>query len=1100
MTGRSLRWVVFAWLGLSVAALAQVNPQLYAGVQWRNIGPWHGGRIASVAGVIQQPGVYYAGLPQGGIWKTTSAGVTWFPIFDQVRSVEGIGALAVAPSDPNIVYAGTGDATAGGNGDGIWKSTDAGKTWSHIGLEDTVKIDKIFVDPQDANLVLASTLGDEAHHGGGIYRSTDGGQTWSNVLNPAGYGGTRDLEGAYDVPKVMFAATMGQGAARFGPPTPGAKTLPAEVFKSTDEGLTWTQLTGVPVMNDRIVISVAQNTNAQRLYILGGRYQGGSGLIRSDDGGASWRHMAASDTRIVGSGYTAGVFTDTKNPDVVYTNSTAVYRSSDGGNSFTVFKGAPGGEDYHRMWIDPLDHNRMMIGADQGATVSLDGGKTWSLWYHEPFAQLYHVNTTNSYPYWVVGSQQDTGAVMTRDRSDWGEINVTDWSPFPSSEFGPITPDPVHPKIFYGVGYGPGGGSGLIKINMATRQWESINPNFGVRAADYRTAGDVWKKFDTRFDPSALYVAYQCLLVTHNGGQSWSDASPDLTTAKGAPRVACGTPPPPSAAPPSRFNRGSAIVDFSISKAQKGVIWTVSTNGQIYNTVDGGKVWTNVSNVPDVPANFAFNTIAAGLTPGSAYVSGRLGGRRSTVYQTATEDGNTPWIWRTGDGGRSWTKIVAGLPSDQRSGSWVNVVLPDPQQPGLLFCGTESAVYASFDDGGHWQSLQRNMPTISIQDMVFHTYNHMSDLVIATYGRGFWIMDDTTPLRALAAHAATIAAASPAYLFQPGDAIRARKNVNWDQPFNPEEPHSANPPYGALIYYYLSQPPSGTITLDVYDAHGSLVHSESSVAPPPVADAHYPDYWLSPPQDRSLASTAGMHRVNWDLLYNDPPAFQTDLENQMNMVEGSVTAGPHGPQVIPGEYTLKLTVDGHVYSRTLTVINDPRVGQGPQVMADLQKQNELNMDAYHAMQGAYAGHAAVAEAQTQVSALGQANPPAEVASQAKVIEAKLAAIGGRSPAAGGGFRRGGPAPKPGQLESFVEENNAFNALVSIVQVGMDMAPTPAQIATWENDCRHYNQTATAWNQMKTHTLVAFNQLLNQNHLQPIAVSSKPMEDPSCSVK
>ncbi|MGH9477048.1 MAG: WD40/YVTN/BNR-like repeat-containing protein, partial [Terriglobales bacterium] len=1037
MPGRSLRWSCVAILGLSLSAFAQINPNLYAGMQWRNIGPWHGGRIASVAGVIQEPGVYYVGLPQGGIWKTTSAGVTWSPIFDQVRTVEGIGALAVAPSDPNIVYAGTGDATAGGNGDGIYKSTDAGKTWAHIGLEDTVKIDKILVDPHDPNLVLASTEGNARHHGGGLYRSTDGGQSWTKVLDPQGYDGTRDLEAAYDAPNVMLAATQGQGAARFGPPNPNAKLLPAEVFKSTDEGLTWTQITSVPVIHDRIVIAVAQNTNAQRIYILGSRYQGGSGLFRSDDGGQSWRHMDASDTRIVGSSYTSGVFVDTKNPDVVYTNSTAVYRSTDGGNTFTVFKGAPGGEDYHRMWINPLHHNRMLIGADQGATVSLDGGKTWSLWYHEPFAQFYHVNTTDSYPYWVVGAQQDTGAVMARSRSDWGEINVTDWSPFPSSEFGPITPDPLHPKIFYGVGYGPGGGSGVLKINMATGQWESINPNFGVRAADYRAAGDVWKTFDTRFDPSALYIAYQCLLLTHDGGHTWTAASPDLTTKKGAATVACGQPLPPSATPRSRFDRGPAIVDFSISKTQPGVIWTVSTNGQIYNTTNGGKQWNNVTNVPDVPANFEFNTIAAGLTPGTAYVSGRLGGRRYNVYLTATQDGNTPWIWRTRDGGRTWAKIVAGLPSDQRSGSWVNVLLPDPEQPGLVFCGTESAVYVSFDDGDNWQSLQRNMPTISIQDMVFHTHDHMSDLVIATYGRGFWIMDDTTPLRALAAQASSIAAAAPAYLFQPGDAIRARKNANWDQPFNPEEPHSANPPYGALIYYYLSQPPSGTMTLDVYDAHGQLVHSESSALPPPVTGAHYPDYWLSTPSSRALPATAGMHRVNWELQYNDPPVFRQDLENQMNMVEGTATPGPHGPQVIPGAYTLKLTVDGHVYTRTLTVINDPRVGQGPQVLATLRRQNALNMDAYHAMQNSYAGHAAVAAAQVQLTALQQASLPAEVASQAQGIKAQLTAIGGNEPASGGFSFRGGAAPKPGQLESFVNENNDFNALVSIVQVGLD---------------------------------------------------------------
>ncbi|TAN20960.1 MAG: hypothetical protein EPN33_14350 [Acidobacteria bacterium] len=1097
MSARWLRLGFTALVGLSVTAFAQVNPSLFAGMHWRSIGPWHGGRIASVAGVIQQPNVYYVGLPQGGIWKTTSAGVTWFPIFDQVRSVEGIGALAVAPSDPNIVYAGTGDATAGGNGDGIWKSTDAGSTWTHIGLEDTVKIDRIFVDPHDANLVLASTEGNERHDGRGIYRSTDGGHTWTNVLNPAGYNGVRDLEAAYDDSSVLYAATQGEGAARFGPPAPGAKMQPAEVFKSTDEGQTWTQLANVPAINNRIVIAVAQNTQAQRVYILGSSVHGGSGLFRSDDGGQSWRHMAPTDNRIAGSSYTSGVFVDTRNPDVVYTNSTAVYRSRDGGNTFTVFKGAPGGEDYHRMWIDPLNHNRMLIGADQGATVSFDAGKTWSLWYHEPFAQFYHLNTTNSYPYWVVGSQQDTGAVMTRAASDFGEINVTDWSAFPSSEFGPITPDPLHPDIFYGVGYGPGGGSGLLKINMTTGQWENISPNYGVRARDYRAAGDVWKKFDTRFDPHALYIAYQCLLVTHNGGRSWTSASPDLTTPKGAPTVACGQPLPASAPVPTRFNPGHAIVDFSISTAQKGVIWTVSNNGQIYHTTDGGTHWTNVTNLPDVPAHFEFNTIAAGLAPGTAYVSGRLGGRRYNVYLTKTEDGNTPWIWRTSDGGRTWTKIVDGLPSDQRSGSWVNVILPDPQQPGLLFAGTETAVFVSFDNGDHWQSLQQNMPSISVQDMVFHTHDHMSDLVVATYGRGFWVMDDTTPLRALAADAAQVAGAAPAYLFQPGDAIRHRKNANWDQPFNPEEPHSSNPPYGALIYYYLSQPPSGPITLDVYDSRGNLIHSASSTLPPPVTGAHYPDYWLSTPQSRALPTAAGMHRVSWDLQYNDPPAFRHDLENQMNMVEHSVTAGPHGMQVIPGRYTLKLTVDGQVYSRTLTVINDPRVGQGPAVMAELRAQNQINLDAYHAMDSSYQGHIEVAKLQAQLATLQQSNPPGAVAAQAKALDTKLTAVGGKVETGRGFFRRG-PAPKPGALVSFVDLNNEFNSLISIVQVGLDMAPTPAQIATWQGECKQFNQTVTTWNHLRTTDVVALNRVLGQNHLPPLRVSASRLGDPSCA--
>ncbi|MGH9486680.1 MAG: WD40/YVTN/BNR-like repeat-containing protein [Terriglobales bacterium] len=1111
MPVRMLRCGFIAMLGLSAAALAQANPNLYSGMRWRSIGPWHGGRVSAVSGAIGEPGVFYMGTPQGGVWKTTSAGVTWFPIMDQVdraNSVDSIGSIAVAPSNPNIVYVGTGDSVGGSHGDGMWKSTDAGKTWTHIGLENTTDINKIVVDPQNPELVLVSAQGDRTHNGRGIFRSSDGGQTWSNVLNPAGFNGTRDLEAAYDVPHVMFAATQGYGGFRFGPQPRGAKRMVAEVFKSTDEGQTWTRLTSPPNFYSRIGLAVAMNTGAQRVYLVTTDYHGGSGFFRSDDGGQSWRHMDPKATLVAtGQGnYSCGVWVDSHNPDIVYIANTATYRSVDGGNTFISFKGAPGGEDYHRMWIDPTHPNRMEIGADQGATVTLDYGKTWSLWYHEPIAQLYRVSTTDSYPFWAVGPQQDTGAVAVQARGNMGEINVNNWRPSPSSEFGPLAPDPLDPDILYGVGYGQGaGGSGLMKINVRTGQWEDIAPNYGVRARDYRAGQQVAKHFDTRFDPSALYIALQCLVVTRDGGQNWSAASPDLTVAKGAPAVPCGQPSAPSQARRRSFARGATIADFSISKVRKGVIWTASTNNQIYTTTDGGQHWTNVSNITDFPARAALHSIVAGANAQTAFVAARLGVREGipasaapTIAAMPPSGNNVPLIWRTRDGGQTWTKIVNGLPSQQPSGSWVNVVLADPAVPGLVFCGTESAVYVSLDNGNHWQSLQLNLPATSIRDMVLHTYDHMDDLVIATFGRGFWILDDIQPLNALSNDAAKIEN-STAYLFPPGDAIRSRENANEDQPFNPEEPHSLNPPYGAAIYYYLGQPPTGTITLDVYDAQGNLVHSESSVEAAPVEGAQYPAYWLSPPSARTLPAGAGMHRVDWNLRYNPPPAFEHDLEDEGNVVEHTVTPTPHGPQVIPGVYTLKLTVNGKTYTRKLTVINDPRVGEGPEVMAELRAQNELNLVAYHGMQGSYRGHTEAAAAQAQLTALEGGSLPTVVAAQAKGIEAKLAALGGTVRRGGGFFFRRGAA-QPGQMQSFVEENNSFGDLVGLMVVGLDMAPTPAQIATWESDCRNYERTVAAWNEMQTKTLAAFNHLLSQNHLQTLTLSPGRLSDPSCSLK
>ena len=1034
---RTAYWVlaVSGILASTFTATAQVNPDLYAGLNWRNVGPFHGGRISSVTGAIGQPGVFYAGTPLGGIWKTTSAGVTWFPIFDQEKSVDSVGAVQVAPSNPDIVYAGAGDPIQGSLGNGMWKSTDAGKTWQHIGLEDTVKICSIVVDPADPSLVLVSALGDTTRHGGGIYRSTDGGQTWTNVLKPADYDGARELQYAYDNPSVMLAATQGTGGGGGGGGGAGrgAKSKPPLVFKSTDEGKTWTQIK-IPPFSGRVAVAVAMHTKGQRMYIVGNAIEHGSGLYRSDDGGATWQHMAGNDLRISqrisnGQGnYSSGVFVDSQNPEIVYTMSTAMYRSTDGGLTFEPFKGAPGGEDYHKLWIDPTNGHRMLVGSDQGASVTLDDGRTWSLWYTEVISQIYHVATDSAYPYHIMGAQQDTGAVMISSRGNWGQVNFTDWSPLPSSEFGIDTPDPKNPNIIYGVGYGPGGGgSGLVKIDMTTGQWENVAPNFGADADKYHAGRDFEKKFDIAFDPSALYVAYQCLLVSRDGAHSFSAASPDLTTPKGKPQVACGAAPPepppppqppePNPTPPEaqaqpeaqspRPGAGPAapsISDFSISRVKRGVIWTVSSNGQVYNTMDQGKTWANVTNIANVPPHSNFK-IEAGDDVNTAFVAARIGPERGQTLPS-DENPDVPLIWRTTDAGKTWTSIVNGLPRDERTGSWINSLRVDPGQPGLLFAGSETTVYVSFDNGDHWQSLRQNLPSTSIRDLDVHTDHHENDLVICTYGRGFWVLDDITPLRQIAANAQAISASS-VYLFKPEEAIRARINSNWDQPFSIEVPHAPNVPYGAIVDYYLSHEPNGPIQLQVFDSKGNLVRTMSSTPPPPIEDAAYPHYWLAAPETRVLSKHVGLNRVNWNLLYDDPPALRHDLENQMNMVEGSTTPGPHGPQVIPGVYTLKLTVDGQVYTRDVTVINDPRVGESPALMTALRIQNKLTLLSVQGMEHSFEGHEEVNAVKDQLATLMKGNLPADVAAQAKTLEASLTKIGGVMPAGRGGGGPGG---------------------------------------------------------------------------------------------
>ncbi|MGH9526368.1 MAG: WD40/YVTN/BNR-like repeat-containing protein, partial [Terriglobales bacterium] len=615
------------------------------------------------------------------------------------------------------------------------------------------------------------------------------------------------------------------------------------------------------------------------------------------------------------------------------------------------------------------------------------------------------------------------------------------------------------------------------------------------------------KAFDTAFDPSALYAAFQCLMVTHNGGQTWAAFSPDLTTRKGQPTVPCGTPwtPPKSKkkAPPSNpfFGpQGPVINSFSISKVQPGVFWTVSSNGQIYTTTDGGKTWNNVSNITGAPAHTSFQQIEAGDQPGTAYVIGRAGAQRSFFAppSKSKEDTDVPLIWRTTDGGQTWTSIINGLPRDQRTGSWVNVLRADPKQPGLLFAGTETTVFVSFDNGDHWQSLRQNLPSTSIRDLVVHTGYHQNDLVICTYGRGFWVLDDITPLRQIAADAQAIAA-SPAYLFKPQVAIRARINSNWDQPFSVEVPHAANPPYGVIVDYYLQNQPTGPIQLQVFDAHGNLVWSRSSIPPAPIEGQAYPRYWLASPQSRALTTHVGENRVNWNLHYNAPPAFQHDLENQMNMVAGTVTPGPHGPQVIPGVYTLKLTVDGKVYTSHATVINDPRVGQSPDVMAVLRAQNRLNLLAYHAMQQTYAGWQAIQGLKTQLAAVLQGKPPADVAAKAKQLDASLSKLGGVKPSGGIlAYFLSRRRQKPGALRSFITLNNNFNTLVSMMQVGMDMPPTPARVATWESDCRQYNRTVAAWKAMESDQVAAFNAQLEQDQLPQLKTEPVPLTAPSCT--
>ncbi|PYR74935.1 MAG: hypothetical protein DMF86_16860, partial [Acidobacteria bacterium] len=914
-------------LGSLTLGAASTDPSLYSGLVWRNIGPFRAGRVSAVTGVIGQPGVFYMGLPLGGVWKTTSAGETWFPVFDAIKDVSSVGAIEVAPSDPSVIYVGTGDLITGGGineGNGVYRSSDAGKTWQHLGLDDTKQIPRVRVDPRDPSLVLIAAQGNVHTHTElrGVFRSTDGGKTWTRTLYVDNETGVQDLAWAYDHPSVMLATTVrhyvapgapprGRGA---GAPAPGAQTGTA-LYKSTDEGVTWKEITGggLPPLAGRTSVAVAMNTSAQRMFIVGA-----FGLHRSDDGGATWRQMAGSDRRIVGGGYLCGVYVDPKNPDVVYNLNTTSYRSTDGGQTFAAFKGAPGGDDPQQLWIDPTDGQRMFFGVDQGATISLDGGRTWSSWYNQSTAQVYHVSTDNQYPYWVYAPQQDSGSIATRSRGNLGAITPLDWHPIAGYEFGSVAVDPLNPNVIYAGGPS----AGIVKITSPSGQWINVSPNVDA-ALGLRKVTNQPILFSPS-NPHELLAGFQYVMSTTDGGAHWKKLSPDLGYPKGA------TPPPPGQTPVG--GRGGApggppagsIESMSLSTLNPRTIWVGTNNGLIELTRDHGATWDDVTipNLPN-PARADVSAIdASHQDPAAAYAA--------IDYHTTGD--YKPYFYRTHDYGRTWTPIVNGLPADQPSGSFARVIRADTKKGGLLFAGTESSVYVSFDDGDNWQSLMLNLPNTSYRDMTIHD----NDLVVGTYGRGLWILDDFSPLRELTSSTAS----EPVHLFKPGDAVRVRRNVNGDTPFPPEVPHAANPPLGAILYYYLRSKPAGDVTFDVLDASGNVVRHLSSAPIPPLPDPPpaVPDYWLEKP--RPMPVEAGLNRINWNIRYDNPPAFTHNYAQVMGAVAGDTPASPEGPLALPGVYTLKLTVDGRTYTQTLTVKNDPR---SPASAADLRAQHELQM-------------------------------------------------------------------------------------------------------------------------------------------------------------
>ena len=909
---------------LSLVALAGYQPQLIAQqydsdlfneMHWRMIGPFRGGRTKAAAGIPSQPNVFYIGVVNGGVWKTTDYGRIWRPIFDD-QPTGSIGAIAVALSDPNVIYVGSGEGLQRpdlSTGDGIYKSTDAGETWTHLGLRDGQQIPQIIVDPDDPNRLFVAVLGHPygPNEERGIFRSTNGGRTFERVLykdeNTGGVDVAFDPSDAQTVYAVLWEA-------REGPWENGVFRGPGSgLFKSTDGGDTWRPLTeGLPTFADdglsRIGITVAPSMPSRLFATVESRRNGG--LYRSDDAGESW-YLTNDDPRVTqrGSDF-AEVKVHPHNPDIVFTGAIVVWKSTDGGSTFEAIRGAPGGDDYQRLWINPNNPDIILIAADQGAIITVNGGETWSSWYNQPTAQFYHVTTDNAFPYRVCSGQQESGSACVQSRGDHGQITFREWSSVGVTEYGYVAPDPLNPDIVYG--------GRVTRYDRRTGQVQDVSPR-PLRDGDYRIIRTMPILFSP-VDPHTLYFASNTLWKTTTGGQSWDQISPDLSRETWEVPANVGKY---RGTPASRVTRRGVIYTIAPSHTDIDVIWVGTDDGLIHVTHDGGATWSDVTPSELVPWAKVSLMDASHFDVNTAYAA----------INTLRLDDLRPHIYRTRDGGATWTHITSGIPD----GGPVNVVREDPKRRGLLFAGTERAVYVSFDDGDNWQSLRIDMPATSIRDLVIKD----DDLVVGTHGRGFWILDDITPLRQITA--ATVA--SDAFLFEPQQAWRFRWNKYTDTPLPPDEPAGENPPDGAIINYFLKANARGPVTLEILTETGELVRRYSSAdePEPPLEGQNVPDYWPRPPQ--VLSAGAGLHRFVWDLHYPRPAVLS--FRYPISAVAGNTPVTPFGPWVLPGRYTVKLTANGKTYSQTLTVKMDPRV-QTPS--AELERQHQLSMKLYDLLQ------------------------------------------------------------------------------------------------------------------------------------------------------
>lgn len=1021
-------------------------PQL----RWRMIGPFRGGRTRAAAGVPSEPNVFYMGQGDGGVWKSTDYGRTWVPIFDD-QETQSIGALAVAPSDPNVVYVASGEGLHRPDlsvGDGIYRSADAGKTWTHLGLRDGQQIPALAVDPANPNRLFAAVLG---HPYGpsaerGIFRSEDGGRSWVKVLFKGESVGGSDVVLDPKNPMVVYA---GMWDARLGPweDKNSYEGTGGGLFKSTDGGATWKQLgNGLPADLVQINVAVAAS-DPERLYAtvstkVESAYASGKGLgvYRSDDAGASWQRITEDPRPAmkIGGGDLPVPVVDPQNPDVVYSTSIVTCRSTDGGKSWTSLRGAPGGDDYQNLWVNPTNTKILLLVSDQGAVVSVNGGESWSSWYNQPTAQLYHVAATNTFPYQVCAGQQESGSVCTSTRGNDGAITFRDWHPAGIIEYGYAAPDPLNPNIIYGAGR-----TEVSRYDMVTGQVQNVTP-LPVKAG-YR-ANRTEPILFSPVDPHTMYYAANRLFKTTDGGGTWQTISPDLSQAS------TGQPPSvPALTPEQQAEQRAAIYALAASYKTAQTLWAGTDDGLVWMTRDGGGHWTRITPPGVTPWSKIAQIEASRFDDDTAYVA---------VNRMRVDDLH-PYAYRTHDGGRTWVTICGDLPGDAP----VNAVRADPVQPGLLYAATEHSVYTSFDDGAHWRPLQYNLPHTSMRDLLVKE----DDLIVATHGRSFWVLDDVAPLRTLAA------GRRETMLLPPAAAWRVRRSTNTDTPLPADEPAGENPPDGAVIDYNLPQGVRG-VTLEILDGAGQLVRrytSEDATAPgaEELRSELIPAYW--PLLHGPLEKTAGMHRWVWDLRATPPHA--TEREYPIAAVPHRTPLTPEGTLVLPGSYQVKLTVDGRSETAALVVKMDPRV-----------RVSKAALEQQHAAQVAMAATLdAVAGAALEAHSVEQQAAAPEHAGLASALAPMLGQLKVLVDGSGKG------AEKRAGLDDLAGEATALYGQLQQA----DGAPTAALLTASAHTREQAAAVLPGWMEFKQKQLPAMNQLLEGAHQSSIDLRQQATELP-----